>query len=247
VATDPAARLIDAWNLSGRAPAHRRLAALLAEFDDAHANNDDTLGARNRRLLLLHRSLVGTPIDAQVTCAQCGADNEFTVPADAILAMPPPAPDACARIESEGRTLAFRLPHMADIEAARHASGSREVRRTILERCRVEGDLDAVTDAAADRLAREFEALDPAADIVVHITCAACRVALAASVDLASFVVRDVDRVVSGLYRDIDTIASEYGWDEPTILALPADRRRCYVEMIAARTHPRPRVQQRTQ
>ena len=57
--------------------------------------------------------------------------------------------------------------------------------------------------------------------------------------------INDPDRLVEGLYRDIDTIASAYGWDEPTILALPADRRRRYVELIATRT--RTRAPRRTQ
>jgi hypothetical protein len=58
-------------------------------------------------------------------------------------------------------------------------------------------------------------------------------------VDLATFVARDLDRVVAALYREIDTIASAYGWNESTILALPAERRRRYVAMITAR---QPRV-----
>lgn len=247
MATDPAARLIGAWNPSGRAPAHRRLAALLAAIDDADACRDDTLGARNRRLLLLHRTFVGGSLAAQVKCAACGMDNEFIVPADAILEMRPPAADARVRIRSKGRSLSFRLPCMTDIEAASGASSVVEVRDAVLERCRLEGDGNAISGAAAERLAREFEALDPAADIVVNITCSGCGSGLAASVDLAAFIVRGIDRVVDGLYREIDAIASAYGWDEPTILALPAERRRRYVEMIATRARPRPATQPRTQ
>jgi hypothetical protein len=247
MSTDPAARLIGAWNPSGRAPAHRRLAVLLAAIDDADACRHDTLGARNRRLLLLHRTLVGGPLEALAACAVCGMDHEFIVPADAILEMPAPAADARVRIRSRGRSLSFRLPRMTDIEAASGAASVADVRHAVLERCRIEGDGQAISGAAAERLAREFEALDPAADIVVSLTCSGCGSGFAASVDLAGFIVRGIDRVVDSLYRDIDAIASAYGWDEPTILALPADRRRRYVEMIATRARPRPAIRPRTQ
>lgn len=242
-----ATQLISVWNPAGRTPAHRRLAALLAAIDGGEACRDETLGQRNRRLLLLHRALVGTPLEARVKCAHCGVDNEFTVPTDAILASLAPASDARVRIRSQGRVLSFRLPRMADIEAASNASGFREIRRAVLEQCRIDGDLDVMTDAAAERLGREFEAFDPAANIVVNLGCSGCRAALAASVDLANFVARDLDRVVDALYREIDMIASAYGWDEPTILSLPPERRRRYVSMIATRTQVRRKVAQRAQ
>lgn len=246
MAPESAAQLIRLWNPAGRAPAHRRLAALLSALDGADARRDDTLGARNRRLLTLHQALVGTPLEARVQCAHCGLDNEFTIPADDILALPLPADDARVQIRSDRQTLSFRLPRMTDIEAAGDASSVAQVRQTVLDRCRVDGDANAMTEAEADHLAREFETLDPAANVAVTISCANCGRAMTASVDLASFIVREVDQLVQGFYRDVDVIASAYGWDEPTILALPAERRRRYVKMIAARTEPRRTVQART-
>jgi hypothetical protein len=235
-----AAALIEVWNPASRGPPHQRLAKFLAVTEGAAAINDDTLGARNRRLLILHRALVGSPLDARVTCAHCAADSEFALPADAILAAPAPDPDLRVRVRSGRRTLSFRLPRMADIEAATLAQAGGDVRHVVLERCRVGGD-GAITEAAAARLAREFEALDPAANIIVNIACSGCARAIAASVDLASFIVRDLDRLADSLFRDIDMIASAYGWSEQQILALAPERRRRYVALIAAaRTPARP-------
>jgi hypothetical protein len=231
------------WNPVERASAHGRLASFFAAIDGSDAGRTETLGERNRRLLRLHNAFVGAPLEAHIKCANCGIDNEFSVPAASILGAPAAASESHVRIRSRGRSLTFRLPRMDDIEAAGRAATAREVRRVVLERCRMTGDLDALTDAAAERLGREFETRDPAANIVVSITCTGCRRALAASVDLAAFVAADLDRVVDSLYHDIDTIASAYGWDEPTIVSLPPYRRRRYIGIIAARAHARPKAQ----
>jgi hypothetical protein len=133
---------------------------------------------------------------------------------------------------------------MADLDALDRASSAVQVRRTVVERCRIaEGeDAGAVPDEVAEQLGVRLDALDPAANIVVTIACAGCDRALAASVDLATFVARDLDRVVDDAFRDIDILASAYGWDEAAILALPPSRRRRYVTMIiTARSHAVPR------
>jgi hypothetical protein len=225
------------WNPSGHEPAHRRLAELLHAIEGRDTCRDDTLGERNQRLLRLHRLLVNKPLEASVMCRQCGVESEFTVPSDNILAASAPAPDASVRIRTRGRTLRFRLPRMSDIEAAGRTSTVRAVRSAVLERCRVDGDLKWMTDAAAEQLGREFEGRDPAATIVVNIFCSGCQAALGVSIDLATFVACDLDRAMESLYSDIHEIASAYGWDEPTILALPPERRRRYVSMISARRH----------
>jgi hypothetical protein len=236
VAAPSAIDLIGAWDSASKALPHRRLGALLAAIEGAVTIASDTLGGRNRRLLALHRTLVGTPLEARVTCTHCAAQSEFTLPVDAIMAKPEPDPQARVRVRSGRRTLAFRLPSMADIDAVRGSSDVEAVRRALLERCRIgEGSL---SEQAAEKLAAKFEALDPAANIVINIACSGCARHIAASVDVASFVARDLDRLVDGLFRDIDLIASAYGWTEQAILALPPERRRRYVALIAAGRTP---------
>lgn len=242
MAARSAAALIEVWEPASRAPPHRRLAKLLAAIEGAAAISGDTLGGRNRRLLMLHSTLVGGSLEARVTCTHCAAESEFALPAEAILAAPAPGPDVRGRVRSGRRTLSFRLPRMADIEAVTTAQADGDVWRVVLERCRVGGD-GAITEAAAAQLAREFEALDPAANIVVNVACSGCARPIAASVDLAGFIARDLDRLADSLFRDIDMIASAYGWSEQQILALAPERRRRYVALIAAaRTPARPNL-----
>jgi hypothetical protein len=239
MAAPSAAVLMDVWDPAPDAPPHRWLAALLAATDGAEAIDADTLGDRNRRLLRLHRALVGKPLDARVRCVHCAAESEFALPVEAILATPVPAPDARAHVRAGRRTLSFRLPRMADIEAASDPSADDDVRRMVLEGCRIRGD-GAIPDGAVERLGQMFETLDPAANITVNIACSGCARAIAASVDVATFVALDLDRLVDRLFRDIDLIASAYGWSEHAILGLAPERRRRYIAMITgARTSRR--------
>lgn len=245
MASHSADLLIGAWDPSDRTPAHRRLAAFLAVAEGGNEGAGETLGERNRRILLLHRAFVGTPIEAQVACGDCGVDNEFLVPVDAILAASEAPADRSVRVRAGDKTLVFRLPRMDDVEAASTGADVDDVRRLVLERCLLEGDSDDMTEEVAGWLDEKFEALDPASNVVVHLRCSGCREAVAASVDLASFVARDFDRLVEGLYREIDALACAYGWNEATILALPPKRRGRYVGMIAARAQALPNFARR--
>jgi len=222
--------VLQLWEPGSRLPPHRRLAALLdaAGIADSCA---ETLGARNRRLARMHAELVGRSIEAQVQCAKCGTDNEFVVPRDAIAAIVPPSPDAVINVDTAGHRRHFRLPVMADLEAIDPAA---PVGPQLARRCSLD-DEGAAAPAYPEGLEAAFEALDPAADVTVSIDCAGCGIRIEASVDMAAFVARDLDRLAQGLYREIDAIAGAYGWREDEILALPPSRRRRYMAIISSR------------
>jgi hypothetical protein len=242
-----AARLVALWEPASGAPAHQRLEPLVAALYPGEAIEEDTLGARNRRLLALKAALGGPPLEARLRCGRCATDNSFTVPADEILACPVPDPAARVDLRAGGRRLSFRLPRMGDLKAA--ASRPGQALAHIVAQCRVGGADGPVPAAVVARLAARFEALDPAGRIVVDLACAECRAALRASVDLAEFVAVAIDRAVDGLLRDVHLLASAYCWSEDAILALPPSRRRRYLAMIAtsdpaARPVPAPRMLQ---
>ena len=228
------AQLLNLWEPDSRGTASARLAALLAAVEGPGIDAD-TLGQRNRRLLQLQQDLVGGSIAAHVACAACATDNEFEVPAGAILATPEPAAGAVVAVGDGRRHYRFRLPTMRDL-AGLHGG----VREAVLLRCQLTGPR-AIPAAVAASIEARFEALDPAANIVVNIGCAGCCASIAATVDIGDLVACDLDRLADALLRDIDTIASTYGWDEAAVLALPATRRRRYIAMIAARRQT-PRV-----
>jgi len=223
--------LLETWEPGARTPPHRRLSALLRAIYGPATVEDDTLGGRCCRLLLLRREWGGGKMEGVVTCERCAERSEFIVPVEEIMNAARPAPDARVQLHEQGRIFTFRLPRMSDIEAASGLTNFDDVRQAIMRRCAL--DSDHPPAALADRLGARFEALDPAANIVLKTVCSGCAAPIVAAVDIATFVARDLDRIVERLLRDIDAIASAYGWSEAAIADLPPRRRRRYVAMIA--------------
>ncbi|MBO9713881.1 MAG: hypothetical protein J7495_13305 [Sphingomonas sp.] len=213
--------LLDGW--PGGGPPHQRLDRLLRALASGEGAGlgRDTLGMRNQRLLRLHAELGGGALEAVAKCPACGTDNEFALPGDALLALPLPASDAAATIGAAR----FRLPRMDDLLS--------DDPRPLAVRC-CDGRR-APSAASIVQAGEALDALDPAANPVFDLACSTCGGAYRAAVDIAGFVAAALDRVATRLLHDIDTIAAAYGWSEQAIAALPADRRRRYVEMIAAR------------
>lgn len=213
-----AATVLRHWTPAG--PAHRRLDRLLRAAEPTQRLDDDTLGMRNQRLLRLMGAQAGA-LDAAASCPACGGANEFALPAEAVLALPPPRAQT---VEAGGQV--FRVPRMRDVLD--------ETTTPLPERCRVAGEGPLAPDLVAEA-GDKLEAVDPAADLAIDLVCADCGHAYRASIDIAAFAAAALDRRAARLYDEVDAIASAYGWSEDAILALPGDRRRRYVATIRAR------------
>lgn len=214
-----AAALISGWTETGTP--HARLDRLLCAATPAATLAADSLGQRNQRLLALHAALGLDAPEAVAACPACSALAEFRLPADDVLALPAPAADM---VEAAGQR--FRLPRMADVLSPSPLP--------LAQRCHADGT--PVPAAVAAAAARALDKLDPAADVVIDLACTACGTAFRAAVDIAALVADGLDRLVAGLYRDIDALARSYGWSEAAILALPAERRRRYVALARGET-----------
>lgn len=218
--------LLDGWR--GGGPPHRRLDRMLRSIAaddgaDEAALGRDTLGMRNQRLLRLHHQFGGGSLEAVARCPSCGTPNEFALPGHLLLALPEPERDV-ATVDGAR----FRLPRMDDLLD--------DDPRPLAERC-CETD-HRPAPASVARAGEVLNDLDPAANPVFDLTCSACGLACRAAADIAGFVAAAFDHIVGRLMRDIDSLASAYGWSEQSIAALPAERRRRYVEMVAARGGP---------
>ncbi len=231
--------LVEAWDGPVAETAHARLDRVLRMVVDGDDIASDTLGRRNQRLIALRRHLCGPrPIEAVARCG-CGADNEVSIPSDAIEAAPVPAPGARITVEVGGRTVNARLPNMADLAAIAGLADADRACAALLARCtdasHEGGDNDDAVidpDAVLAALAGRFDAMDPAADVRLAIHCVGCGTPLSVVIDFAAFVSRDIGQQVMRLLSEIDCLARAYGWTETAILALPPARRQRYVAMV---------------
>jgi hypothetical protein len=224
-----AAAFLAGWPLGRSQPDAARIAVLVARVWGEETAAADTLGLRNQRSLALHRVLCGGRMEAQVCCPDCATDNEAEVPVAELLDLPDP-PEAVV-IETDSGPTRFGLPRMAFLAAC---AGTGETHASLAERLALDGPGARLSAAALASLSAAWEAADPAGAIALGVECVGCGRQITATVDPASFVARDFDRLADRLMAEVDTIARAYGWTEAEILALPADRRRRYLALAGS-------------
>ncbi len=82
-----------------------------------------------------------------------------------------------------------------------------------------------------DEVERQLEALDPAADLELAMTCGACGHAWQTSLDVGALVWEEIDGRAAAVLGDVHRLALAYGWSERAILALSPQRRAAYLEL----------------
>ena len=193
---------------------------------------DVSLGELNRHLLKLGRQLFGGRVEALVDCAQCGERLELDLELDAIASSL-----QVAEVDGPFSGLAevagdvYRTPTSRDLAAISRAQTSGQAEDMLLRRLQ-QGTWtpDKQTDMAA--VSEVLEALDPALDIAVTLTCEHCNEDVSVSFDVAEFAWAEVERQCSALLYDVHVLASSYGWSEADILAMPAARRAFYTGLL---------------
>ncbi|MFG2195232.1 hypothetical protein [Streptomyces sp. NPDC048639] len=241
------AGLLAAWE-AGQTARHGSERALLLHRAARPDSSGDALlsmpvGAREADLLALRRALFGDRMQVLVECAACGEAMEFELDAGG-LTQRPGQPAGPLRVEADGWVVEFRLPTVADIEAAaRSALDAADARRRLVARCTVSAErageqvsadrLADLPEAVQRRLAEAAEQADPAAEVTLNVACPECGEATPAELDIASYLWTELDAWARDLLLDVHLLASAYGWSEPEILALSPLRRRYYLELCA--------------
>jgi hypothetical protein len=186
---------------------------------------DLPLGEVNRALLEVRRASFGPHLGARVSCERCGAALEMARDADALaagLATP-------AAVGADADDL-LRAPTMRDLAAVAGEANPAAAALALARRCAAVGDCDA----SLEEIERRLEALDPAADVALDVTCDACGHAWPASLDLGAFLWTEVTARARAVIADVDRLARAYGWTEREVLGLSPQRRAAYLELCSA-------------
>ncbi|MGI8570682.1 MAG: hypothetical protein ACR2KT_17355 [Methylocella sp.] len=201
-----------------------RCVALSAEeealgFDAARAL---TLGDREILFRALYAVTVSPKIAAGLPCPACGETIEF----DLDLSIPPeapPEPGPVHHLDVAVRQATCRVLTGADLE---QAASAHDPMAALQHACISDDEL------SSDTLARELARLDPNAETVIDLTCAAC--GHDTQVYLDGFeLIRRAMAVHGGIFKQVHCLASAYGWREADILAIPRARRRRYCAMAS--------------
>jgi len=224
---------------STEAPLERAVGILAAACPETNPDQIAALSAGRRDGLLLElRALnFGPRAECVAECPTCGSELEFALELTDIASHGPAAPRPDST-EIEGFEIRLRLPDTRDLMAA-SATGSVEAARAVLlERCvaaRRGQEIVAARDLPAQLIAaivEEMSRLDPQADVLLALRCAACGHAWDAPFDISSFLWNEIQQAARKLLRGVHVLASAYGWSEADILSLSPWRRQAYLGMV---------------
>jgi hypothetical protein len=236
---------------AGLLPSARAAAVLQRCLDPETAAcvPDLTVGDREALLLQLRRLCFGETMNALLHCPApaCGAPMDLALDVGALL-VPPYAEVARVHALDVAQSdasfeLAFRLPTVADVDAAAGLVGAAGdgAELELLRRCVVEATrngapvaADALPAAVRDAVADTMAALDAQAEIELALDCPTCGHAFVVVFDTVHFLLQELDARAAQALRDVDVLARHYGWSESDILQMPARRRAAYIELIAA-------------
>jgi hypothetical protein len=95
------------------------------------------------------------------------------------------------------------------------------------------GGASELAPPAADAVAARMAELDPQAEIVLEMPCAACAHVFSVPLDAGSLLARELADRAEVLLQEIHLLALHYGWPESELLEMGTRRRRRYVEYLA--------------
>lgn len=189
------------------------------------------LGVRIAALLrLLQCSLGGESLDLAIRCGQadCGEGFEISLP---YAALQPPLTRAVACELPGRREVNLRLATGDDLRRWREAGAeSGEAALGLMIRSLLVSGEAGVDDEPA--LADAIAAHDPLVDFHVSCRCPGCGAEQALAIDLEAQALSRFAALQRVLLREVHLFASHYGWTEPEVLAVPAQRRARYREWI---------------
>lgn len=236
----PDSVLLDGWERGRLAPRAARTLPVLSACGcgDAEGLAGLALGRRNLLLLELREALLGPRLEARLACPACGEELELGFDVGDL-----PAEAGCeeALVEHGPYRVTLRPLCTADLVASGTIAETEEAERLLLDRCIVRAEKGGAPLEAADlpdplrkEIAARLPEIDPAADLRIATRCPACDHGWVARLDVDAFVWAELDHLARRVLGDIDALARAYGWTEPQILELSAERRRHYLELASA-------------
>jgi endogenous inhibitor of DNA gyrase (YacG/DUF329 family) len=205
--------LLSVWDAAQDAHPAARPLFLLRAMGGPDAPEQLPILTRDRLLLALRERWFGTSYESMVACPACGTAIELTFDT------------AEWQFTEAPNDFGYRLPNTTDLLAISACSTEAEARRRLVERCIVGENID-------ERLPAVTAALDAVDDLRIAVACPDCGEEWEVAFDPGAYLWHEVDAAAVRVLREIDALASSYGWTEETILALSPRRRAFYLRMV---------------
>ena len=198
-----------------------------------------SIGQRDGLLLRLREETFGPQLVSQTTCPNCGDRLELNFQVADIRVEPAAPPSEELSLQVENYAMTFHLPTSQDLEAIAHHQNPLQGQQALLERCltaiNYKGQAQSwnqLPETVIKAVAATMAEADPQADILLALTCPTCQHQWQVIFDIVSFFWSEINHWAQCLLYDIHRLATAYGWPEADILAMSAQRRQYYLEMV---------------
>jgi hypothetical protein len=200
-----------------------------------------TVGQRDALVMDLRGRVFGAGIASVADCPACLERMDVTFDLRDIWAPPRGEPADPIEIDSEGYRVRARPPSVEDLIWLDECDPAVDRRTALLERCVLEARRKgrsvraaALPPSVVSAISAALANVDPRAEIQLALSCAACGHTWSALFDIVSYFWQELESWVWRTARDVDTLATHYGWSETEILAMSPDRRALYLELVRA-------------
>jgi hypothetical protein len=213
---------------------------------------------RQYLLLRLRAITLGDQVQATARCpwAECGqkVDIDFSLQDIPIKESQTNGPFYTMQLSPEAalkdnagegyRAITFRLPNGEDQEVVSPllADGEAQAFAILLGRCiqRIgpwdhpsESLIRRLSPLAQQEIEREMEAVAPKVELTMEAQCPECGRDFAVPFDLQEFFFGELHTGRDLLDREVHYLAYHYHWSEREIMAMPRDKRRRYIAVLA--------------
>jgi len=234
-----ASELLTLWErASGEDSIDRALTLLSACYAESREELERlTIGRRDARLMHVYERLFGPAIEAFAECPQCRERLEYSLSTRELAVPATVATKTPLEMDVDGTYYRLRLPDSSDLRAVSQCGDEASARRTLLQKCMENENLqqpDQLPESTVNEIAARLAQADPNAEILIALSCCACRFNWQVILDIEKFLWVKIGAMARRLLREVHALARAYGWREHDILALSAVRRQAYLEMAGA-------------
>jgi hypothetical protein len=207
-----------------------------------------SIGRRDASLLQLREWAFGSELAILAVCPSCRQTLELTMPVAGLRVskdpnMTPggePVGDLESTLILRDYEVRYRSPNTEDIAGCAGLDIAAS-RRKLLACCVTDASCQGTAVSAqelpedvAQKVEEQIAAIDPQADMRLHLTCPECHQGWNEVFDIVSFFWAEIDAWARRILTEVNVLAQAYGWRESDILALSAARRQIYLAMAQA-------------
>ncbi len=241
-----AQQILQIWDVGQRQhPIDRALMMLSAAMPDCSIDRlaNLSIGQRDGYLLQLRELTLGSQLDSFAECPKCSEPLEFQLQIGDLLLESPKATEASIEASGcccvEDWEIQFRRLTSRDLATILGCSTVQAAQQQLVQQCvqavHYQGEARSVSEfpsALLVPLSQQLAATDPQAELLLDLTCPACRHDWQILFDIVTFFWAELNAQAKRLIGEVHTLARSYGWREADILAMSSMRRQLYLDRV---------------